>query len=88
MLLLEAPENEQLTVPRHMSGTSTDSQFHNFANSFSLPVYDETKLQYSNSPWTHRNLNAHPISAAMQVFVCDCRKGNILFKDGMGGFCL
>jgi hypothetical protein len=77
MVALEELENAQFHVT-YLALQLT--QFHHFPNNVSLPVYDETKLQCPNSSWTHRNLNAHLISATMQVFLCDCRKGNILLQ--------
>jgi hypothetical protein len=63
------------TVPRHISCISGAFQFHHLSNNVSLPFYDETKLQYSNSQWTHRKLDALCISSTMQLFVCHFRKG-------------
>jgi hypothetical protein len=58
-------------------------QFPNLPNNVSLPFYDEVKLQYWNSPRTHRKLYALCISATMQVFVCHFRKGLQMHWKGL-----
>jgi hypothetical protein len=70
-VLLEAPKNAQSHV---ISCTSAAFQFHYLPNDVSLPLYDEVKLRYSNSLWTHKKLNTLCISATMQAFGCDHRK--------------
>jgi hypothetical protein len=70
----------ECTVPCPISCTSAAFQFHSLPNDISLPLYDEMKLGYWNSLWTHRKLNAVCISAAMEAFGCDHRKENILLQ--------
>jgi hypothetical protein len=79
---------QKCIVPRHIFCTSVAFQFHHIPNNLSLPFCDEMTLQYSNSPWTHRKLNALCISAMMHVFVCDFRKGNILSQMQWKGLAL
>jgi hypothetical protein len=56
------------TVPRHMSCILAAFQFYHFPNNVSLSLYEELKLQYSNSIWPHGKLNTLCISAKMQMF--------------------
>jgi hypothetical protein len=81
----EAPEK---AVPHHIFYVSAAFKFHHFRNKFLLPLYDKIKLQYSNSLWTHRKLNALGASAAMQEFHCDHKKDNILLQHQWKGLAL
>lgn len=67
----------ECTVPRHFTCTSDAFQFH-LRNDASF--HNEMKLRYSNSVQTYRKLKALCISANMQAFGCDYRKGNILLQ--------
>jgi hypothetical protein len=57
--------------------TSASFQFQYLPHDVSWPLYDEVKLRYSNSPWTHRKLNTLFISATMRertlLFSCSCK---------------
>jgi hypothetical protein len=82
MVLIEAPENAESYV------TSAAFQFHHIPNAVSLPLYNEMKLQYSNSLRTHRKLNVLCVSASMQAFGCNHRKGNIFLQLQWQGLAL
>jgi hypothetical protein len=77
-----APLNDtsQSTQERHITCTSASFQFHHLTLYVSLPLYDEMQLQYSNSLWTHGKLNTLCISAVIQAFGCNHRKGNIFLQ--------